>query len=349
MGYLMNADKVLPQVLKSNQEELQAELKAIVGAEPLALYDMLRYHMGWQDEDGRVSRQRAGKLMRPALCLLSCEAVGGDGGQILPAAAALELVHNFSLIHDDIEDNDSMRHNRLTVWKLWGQAQGINAGDAMLALAHLAVLRLKEKGISDNRILHCAMMLTQACLRLCEGQYLDMSYENRLDVTSQEYLSMIAKKTAALLGTSSCLGAFLGTEDEKRVACFYQFGKELGLAFQIHDDILGIWGVEERTGKSKSSDISKRKKTLPVLYGLSEASGVVKEELATLYSQESIEGEDIARIAKIIDETGARAYAQGLAKEHYHQSLAQLETTGLAEAQLTQLRQLVFSLMERNY
>jgi geranylgeranyl diphosphate synthase type I len=349
MGNLMNADKVLAEVLKSYQEELEAELKGIVGAEPLALYDMLRYHMGWQDEHGRASRQRAGKLIRPSLCLLSCQAVGGDAWQILPAAAALELIHNFSLIHDDIEDNDLMRHNRLTVWKLWGQAQGINAGDAMFGLAYLALLGLKEKGIADAKTVHCAKMLSETCLQLCEGQYLDMSYENRLDVTIEEYLSMIAKKTAALLGTSSFLGAFLGTDDESRVACFHQFGKELGLAFQIHDDILGIWGVEERTGKSKSSDIAKRKKTLPVLYGLGEATAAVKEELAGLYSQESIEGEDISKVAKVLDEMGARGYAQALAKQHYHQSLAHLEATGLPVSQLTQLKELVCSLMERNY
>lgn len=349
MGNSMNADKVPAQVLKSYQEELEAELKAIVGAEPLALYDMLRYHMGWQDERGRPSRQRAGKLIRPALCLLSCQAVGGEAGQILPAAAALELIHNFSLIHDDIEDNDSMRHNRLTVWKLWGQAQGINAGDAMFALAYLALLKLEEKGISYDKIVPCAKMLTETCLQLFEGQYLDISYESRLEVTIEEYLSMIAKKTGALLATSSCLGAFLGTDDEKRVASFCQFGRELGLAFQIHDDMLGIWGVEEKTGKSKSSDISKRKKTLPVLYGLREASSAVKEELLGLYSQESIEGEDISKVAKVLDETGARGYAQAMAKQHYYQSLAQLETTGLPLSQLTQLKQLVCSLMERNY
>lgn len=349
MGNSMNADGVLPQVIQSYQERLEAELRGVVGAEDLPLYDMLRYHMGWQDEYGRPSRQRAGKFVRPAVCLLSCEAVGGDARQMLPAAAALELVHNFSLIHDDIEDNDSMRHNRLTVWKLWGQAQGINAGDAMFALACLALLGLKEKGVRDGKIIHCAKMLSETCLRLCEGQCLDISYENRLDITIEEYIGMIARKTAALLATSSSLGAFLGTEDEKLVACFSEFGKELGLAFQIHDDILGIWGVEERTGKSKSSDISKRKKTLPVLYGLREGGSAVKEELARLYSRTSIEGEDIASIAKILDEIGARGYAQALAQKHYEQSLAQLETSGLPAWQLTLLKQLVCSLMDRNY
>jgi len=349
MGHSMSVDKVLPQVIQSYQEELQAELKGAVGAEPLALYDMLRYHMGWQDQHGRPSQQRAGKFIRPGLCLLSCEAVGGDVRQVLPATAALELVHNFSLIHDDIEDNDSMRHNRLTIWKLWGQAQGINAGDAMFALAYLALLGLKERGIADSKIIYCAKMLSKTCLELCEGQYLDISYENRLDISIENYIGMIARKTAALLATSSSMGAFLGTEDEKLVACFCEFGRELGLAFQIHDDILGIWGVEERTGKSKSSDIAKRKKTLPVLYGLREGSRAVKEELARLYSQESIEGEDITKVAKTLDEIGARGYAQALAEQHYHQSLAELERTGLPVSQLTQLKQLVCSLMERNY
>jgi len=304
--------------------------------------------MGWQDEHGHPCSRESGKSIRSTLCLLSCQAAGGDTSQVIPAAAAVELIHNFSLIHDDIEDASYERHHRPTVWTLWGQSQAINAGDAMLTLAYLALLRLKEKGIADEKIASSAKMLSLACLELCEGQYLDVEYENRLDITVEDYLGMAAQKTAALLAVSTSLGAYLGNENSKLVDSFHLFGKELGIAYQICDDILGIWGVEESTGKS-ASDISQRKKTLPVVYGLQNSEGEAKERLEKLYSQESIDGEDIREVTRILDHLGARDYAENLAEQYYCQALAHLEATRLDTSRQAPLKEIACFLLKRDF
>jgi geranylgeranyl diphosphate synthase type I len=339
----------LPDFVSSHHDKVQAELKQIIGGNASALYSMLRYHLGWQDENGHLYYEKSGKLVRPTLCLLSCQAVGGSISQILPAAAAIELIHNFSLIHDDIEDTSYERHHRPTVWKLWGQSQAINAGDSMLTLACLALLRLKQNGVADGKIIHSAQMLTETCLQLCEGQYLDIAYENRLDITIDDYLNMITKKTAALIAASTSLGAYLGTEDEETVNYLHQFGRELGLAYQIRDDFLGIWGVEQSTGKSAESDISQKKKTLPVVYGLQNSKGEDREKLTKLYSQEYIQGKDISEVVRILDQLGARDYARELTEQYYHRALAQLDASKLELARQAPLREAARFLVERDY
>ena len=345
---LTSISNALPEFSSFYHDRIQAELKEIIDGNPSALYNMLRYHMGWQDEHGRPYRKKSGKFMRPTLCLLSCQAVEGNVLQILPAAAALELIHNWSLIHDDIEDAGYERHHRPTVWKLWGQSQAINAGDAMFTLAYLGLLKLKDNGIADKKIAHSIQMLTEAVLQLCEGQYLDITYESRRNVTIEDYLDMIAKKTAALMATSTSLGAYLGSEDGKLIDSFYLFGKELGIAYQIRDDILGIWGTEDNTGKS-ANDISQKKKTLPVVYGLQNSNHEEGERLLKLYSQQSIQGEHITEVLSILDRLGARDYAQDLVRQHCRQALAQLGTTGLDPSRQAPLREITHFLLERGY
>ena len=344
----MSISNVLPQLFPSYHDKVETELKEIVGNNPSTLYNMLQYHMGWQNEHGHPCYEKSGKFIRPILCLLSCQAVQGNMSQILPAAAAMELIHEFSLIHDDIEDASCERHYRPTVWKLWGQPQAINAGDGMLALASLALFKLKENGIADKKIIGSNQMLAKACLQLCEGQYLDIAYESRLDVNIENYLDMIAKKTAILIATSISLGAYLGTEDEKLVNYLYQFGKELGMVYQIHDDILDIWGIKEKTGKSRS-DISQRKKTLPVIYGLQNSKGEAKHKLEGFYSQEYIQDEDLSQVIRILEQLGARDYSQNLAEQYYRQALTQLEVTGLAPQNLAPLKEVAHFLLERDY
>jgi geranylgeranyl diphosphate synthase type I len=344
----MSTSNALAQFFPSYHDKVQTELKEIVGTNPSPLYSMLRYHIGWQDDHGDSCYEKSGKFIRPTLCLLSCQAVGGEIPQILPAAAALELIHEFSLIHDDIEDASYERHHRPTVWKLWGQPQAINAGDCMLTLACLALLKLKENGIAAKKVIGSNQMLAEACLQLCEGQYMDIAYESRLDVTIEDYLNMIAKKTAILIATSTSLGAYLGTEDEKQVNYLYQFGKELGMVYQIHDDMLDIWGIKEKTGKSVS-DISQRKKTLPVVYGLQNSQGKAKHKLRGIYSQEYIQGEDLSQVIKILEQLGAKDYSRNLAEQYYHRALAQLEATGLNPQNLAPLREAARFLMERDY
>jgi len=338
----------LPESLTYYNDAVRIELEKVIDCGPSVLRNMLRYHMGWQDEHGQPCSRESGKFIRPTLCLLSCQAVGANAPQILPAAAAVELIHNFSLIHDDIEDASYKRHHRPTVWKLWGQSQAINAGDAMFTLAYLALLKLKENGIASEKIAGSTALLSLACLKLCEGQYLDVEYENRFDITIADYLDIAAKKTAALIAAATSLGAYLGSEDSKLVDSFRLFGETLGMAYQIRDDILGIWGTEESTGKS-ASDISQKKKTLPVVYGLQNSKGDERDSLERLYSQESIEGEDITRVMKILDQLGARDYAENLVRQYYQKTLIQLEATGLDESRQAPLKEIACFLLDREY
>jgi geranylgeranyl diphosphate synthase type I len=338
----------LPESFTSYRDVVRVELKKVIDSCPSSLGNMLRYHMGWQDEHGHPCNKESGKFIRSALCLLSCQAVGGDTSQVMSAAAAVELIHNFSLIHDDIEDASDERHHRPTVWKLWGQSQAINAGDAMFTLAYLALLNLKEKGIADEKIASSIEMLSLACLELCAGQYLDIEYENRLDISIDDYINMAAQKTAALFAVSTSLGAYLGSEDSKLVDFFRLFGKELGIAFQIYDDILGIWGTEESVGKSVS-DISERKKTLPVVYGLQNSEGEQRRRLEALYSQKSIGGEDIKEVMKILDRLGARDYAENLAERYYYKASAHLDATRLDTSRQAPLKETACFLLKRDF
>lgn len=338
----------VPESFISYRDTVRVEIKKVIDSCPSVLCNMLRYHMGWQDEHGHSCSRESGKFIRSTLCLLSCEAVGGDTSQVMPVAAAVELIHNFSLIHDDIEDASDERHHRPTVWKLWGQSQAINAGDAMFTLAYLALLKLKEKGITDEKVASSTRMLSLACLELCEGQYLDVEYENRLDITTEDYLDMAVRKTAALFAVSTSLGAHLGSEDINLVDFFHVFGKELGIAYQIYDDILGIWGMEKNIGKSVS-DISQRKKTMPVVYGLQNSEGEARKRLEKLYSQKSIEGENIAEVTKILDQLSARDYAENLAEQHYQKALAYLEATGLDIYRQAPLKEIACFLLNRDF
>ena len=335
-----------PKEWAGYHDSVQAELEEILNRSPLSLRRILRYHMGWEDERGYTCQGKSGKFIRSILHLLSCQAVGGDVVQVLPAAATVELVHNFSLIHDDVQDGSYERRGRPTVWRLWGKSQAINIGDLMFALASLVLLKLKENGVCSEEIVYSFRLLAEACEELCEGQYLDIEYESQLDITVEDYLSMIRKKTAALIAASTSLGAYLGKGGEK-VLYFHQFGEALGMAYQIRDDILGIWGMKESTGKSVEEDIRQRKKTLPVVYALRESKDKVK--LERLYSRRYIGGEDIPIVVGILDQSGARDYAQNLVEQYYRRALEWLEASGIARDRQSPLKDVAHFLVKRNY
>ncbi|OGN98224.1 MAG: hypothetical protein A2Z77_03410 [Chloroflexi bacterium RBG_13_51_36] len=344
----MGAKCSLPQSFAPYRNAVRAELENTIDSSLPSLRNLLRYHMGWQDEHGNPCGRESGKFIRSTLCILSCQAVGGDTSRVMSAAAAVELVHNFSLIHDDIEDGSHERHHRPTVWKLWGESQAINAGDAMFTLAYSTLLKLSEKGIADEKIVSSIEMLSRACLELCDGQYLDVDYENRLDITVKDYLDMAAKKTAALFGVSTSLGAYLGSEGSELVNFFRLFGRQLGIAYQICDDILGIWGTVERVGKS-AGDISQRKKTLPVVYGLQNSEGTARERLEGLYSQKPIGDKGVSEVMKILNQLGARDYAEDLAEQYYQGALAQLEATGLGASRQDPLKETACFILKRDF
>ncbi len=332
--------------LQPYQDAIDQELRSILGSPKEAvarLYGMMAYHLGWLDEHFSPARVYHGKRLRPLLCLLTCQAAGGDWRRALPAAAALELVHNFSLIHDDIEDGSSTRRGRPSVWKVWGVAHAVNVGDAMLVIARGALARLLDRGVPQATVLAAIQALDRTCLQLCEGQYLDMVYEGRLDLSEEAYVEMIGAKTAALMAASAELGALVAGALGK-IDLYRRFGHSVGVAFQMVDDVLGIWGDPEATGKPTASDIRERKMTLPVIFALreSEQSG----ELAALYARES-QGDDIAPIVDVLSRTEARDYVQNRAREHQIRALAALDTADPLSPASERLRDLTASLVTR--
>ncbi len=306
--------------------EIETEMRTLLSGEPPALrgmYGMMRYHMGWEDQQGAPQNAPGGKRIRPLLTLMTCQAAGGRPQQAIPAAAAVELLHNFSLIHDDIEDRSLTRRHRPTVWSWAGEAQAINTGDAMFVIAHLAMLRLRQRELSPSRALDAMQIFEETCLRLTEGQYLDMSFETRTDVTLAEYMMMISGKTAALLSASTLLGAVIA--GSARADAYRDFGYELGISFQIEDDILGAWGEEAQTGKSTTGDIITRKKTLPVLYALDQP-GPAGERLRAIYARaEPLAADEVPQVLALLKELGARDYAISQGKRHARAALAALE------------------------
>jgi len=281
------------------------------------LHYMLAYHLGWEGEGAGPAA--SGKRIRPLLVLLSAEAAGGAWQNALPAAAAVELVHNFSLIHDDIEDNSPLRRGRTTVWKKWGIAQAINSGDAMFTLGHLAILRLEET-VSAAVALHAARILQETCLRLPQGQYMDISYEARGDLNLEAYWPMVGGKTAALLSACTELGALVAGAPATTRMAYRRFGHCLGLAFQAQDDLLGIWGDAALTGKSNESDLASGKKSLPVLYALGQNG-----DFARRWQAGPIQAGEVERLANILKEEGAYQYTQEAAGRLTQEALQALE------------------------
>ncbi len=343
----MNIETTFAPYLDAVEHELRAALET--PHDLLApFYGMMHYHLGWVDEHFVACNAVKGKRLRPLFCLLTCEAVGGDMAQALPAAVAVELIHNFSLVHDDIEDDSPTRRHRTTVWKLWGVPHGINVGDALFVQAYLALGRLVERGVPHVRALTAQRTLMEACLMLCEGQYLDMTFETRLDVGLDEYLWMIRNKTATLLACACQLGAMVATDDSELIAHYRRFAENLGMAFQIQDDILGIWGREEETGKSAVSDIQQRKKTLPWVYAVSVADQeAAARRLRELYSLPTLDERDVAEVLDILEAVGAREYATEVGAEYHRLALEELEATGVENEVQDDLRALANSLLGR--
>lgn len=324
---------------------IEAEMHAVIeDLEPAEadLFGYLRYHLGWADASLQTCDGRAGKRLRPIICLLSCQACRGAWEEALPAGAAIEFLHNFTLIHDDIEDRDRQRRGRPTVWSLWGEAQGINAGDTLFSVSQLALLRLQGRGAPAGAVVEAVKILNETCVRLTHGQHLDIGFEGRDDVGVGEYLKMIEGKTAALVAASCELGALVAGGSPKARRTLRAFGRHAGLAFQMQDDVLGIWGDPQVTGKPVGADIARRKKTLPVLHGLERSA-----ELRALLSQERLTLDDICRASQMLEDVGSRTYAESLAAGHYDKAVQALDAMPLQERASLALRQLAQKLVRR--
>jgi geranylgeranyl diphosphate synthase type I len=281
--------------------------------------------------------------------LFTCEALGGDYHKALPAAAALELVHNFSLIHDDIQDNDRERRHRPTVWTIWGKAQAINAGTAMRILANTSLLRLRGDGVSLEKQSRLHEILDEISLRLIEGQYLDISYESSFDITVQDYLTMINGKTAALISGAMEIGAYLGTEEKSSIDSIRDIGRDLGLAFQVRDDILGIWGDEGKTGKPSGNDIRRRKKSFPAVYALEHISAAKRKEMISIYRNRLMDEATIDRVLKIFDSAAARENSQRLVDQYCMKANQSFQSLPVSLSARKEMAELIEFLTGRNY
>ena len=262
----MNFKSYMEERLPDIEETLQNAMNNIIPVEYPELSEMLSYHMGWIGEGAGI--QARGKRLRSLLVLLTAEACGGDWRKSLPAATSVSFLHNFSLIHDDIEDNSDTRRGRPTVWTKWGLPQALNSGDLMFSMAYASMMQLNEVGHSAEKTMAALNILQHTIQELVQGQYLDMAFETQKEVSQDDYWHMINGKTAALIASCCRLGALTANANEETQTNLAGFGRSMGLAFQVVDDWLGIWGDPEKTGKAVSSDLISRKKTIPILYGL---------------------------------------------------------------------------------
>ncbi|WP_377270648.1 family 2 encapsulin nanocompartment cargo protein polyprenyl transferase [Peterkaempfera sp. SMS 1(5)a] len=296
------------EVLACARLAVDPVLRTAVHSLPPAMRRIAAYHFGWEEADGTPAHGDAGKAIRPALVLAATRALGGPAEQAVNAAAAVELVHNFTLLHDDVIDRDRTRRHRPTAWSVFGSADAILAGDAMHSLA-LRLLTRDPHPASGP----AAARLADCVIELCEGQQTDCAFERRSQVTLAECLAMAEAKTGALLGCACALGARYAGADADTVDAMDAFGRRTGLAFQLIDDLIGIWGDPETTGKPVGSDLAARKKSLPVVFALQSGTAAA-EELAALYDGGRPLGEaELRRAATAVEQAGGRDWAQAQA------------------------------------
>ena len=309
--------------------DVKSCIRMAVPTSDSGFFKLLRYHLGWEDAKGNPADDDSGKALRPVLCLMACDLAGGDWHSALPAAAALELVHNFSLIHDDIQDGDTTRRGRPTLWSVRGKPAAVSAGNAMRVVADRMLGTLAQGGLPASTAVTASVELTQRYLEMIEGQYLDMSFEQAERVTVDQYLDMIGRKTGALIESAMFLGALVASDEEARARAFGACGRKLGLAFQVRDDYLGVWGDPSETGKAVGADIRRKKKALPMVYMLERAQPEELRWIAPALAEEEVDEGNVARMLALLDRLDGRRYVQSVAEAQANEALTAVRTLGL--------------------
>lgn len=319
--------RTLPKPVDRARDLVVPALQDAVGRLEPSIREVVEYHLGLTGGGG--------KALRPALALLSAEAAGGTAEDALPGAVSVELVHNFSLLHDDVMDADQERHHRPTAWTVFGESRAILAGDALQTLS-IEVL-------TDPR---AVAMVAGATQRMIAGQALDLGLENRWDATVEECLEMISGKTAALLSCSTGVGAILAGAPDPTITALASFGEELGMAFQAVDDLLGIWGRPEVTGKPVGNDLRQKKVSLPVAAGLeSEEAPRLRDVLVA----PELTDDDVRRATELLERSGARAFTADEAGRRLGVALAELDRADLEPGPREELAALARFITEREF
>ena len=320
---------------------VEAELRDLFRTRDLALYDMMTYHMGWGLGDvgspypGAANRRRYG-----VACLTACEAVGGDVSSCLPAAAALELLQGFLEIHDDVQSGSPQRAGRDSVWWKWGPAQAINAGDAMYAMARIAMFRLEERGLGPSSTFRAVQILDETSLALCEGRFSDLEARERIDLGVEPYLAMASVKGAALYVGAMNLGAHVGGADESLASVLAAFGSKIGLARQVQDDLDELWARNEA-----SDEVLNKKKLLPLVYTVEHADVSVKRRLGDIYFKRVLDPADVDAIRGILEESGGREFAQDMVLNLRSEALTLLDEASLPTSSRETLNRLAASIL----
>lgn len=272
---------------------------------------MLFYHFGYAPH----GPARRGKRLRPQMVMRTATGLGAGLESALDAAAAVEILHNYSLVHDDIEDRDELRHGRPTLWNVYGIAQAINAGDALCAISFLTLLHASSH-LRSEPVVSMVRVLHEAHRVMCDGQSLDLQFENAAHVSPAEYYRMIGSKTGALFEAACVLGAQCANASNATVEASAALGRAFGTAFQILDDILGIWATSDATGKVAANDIARRKWTYPVVWALDQPPSQARTEIARAYALERELGRsEVENVVTALDDLGAREAARRAAAE----------------------------------
>lgn len=319
----------------------------------IAPRNMIGYHFGWMNRDLEQVDESYGKRFRSSMSLLTYQALEGKFEPCLPVAASIEMIHNFTLIHDDIEDGDEKRRGRPTVWAIWGKPLAINAGD-FLHVKCYTVLRdlFVETDNEIKRMFDAQAAIFDTVIELTEGQHSDISFESKEphEITISEYLSMICGKSASLIECATWVGAMIApSADEKTIESYKLFGKNIGMSFQIRDDILGIWGRANVTGKPQANDIKKKKKTFAILHGFENASASDLKKLKKIYQKQSLSDDDVFMVLEILSRTNSYKVAQSLADDYYNKAIEHLDSVGINTDPQSNLRRIAEFLGQRDF
>ena len=301
---------------------MEEELKTVFESRKGFLYDVLRYHLGWVDEQGQPLIGSAPLSFQSALALVSCDALCGDYQKALPVAASVDLIFNFTLVHGDVQAGRMESGDRPSIWWVWGPAQAINAGDGLHALGRTTMMRLIHNDVSSDKVLRAVRTLDLACLALCEGQYMDLQFQDQMLVSTSDYLDMIGRKAGALSACAAESGALAAGAGDQECSSFSEIGRSMGMAWQIARDVDDLWG-EHGDGMTPSNVLNK-KKSLPLVHTLENADVSTKRELGAIYMKRVLESDDVKKMIEILDSTDARQTSQAKAQELVDQALAGL-------------------------
>ena len=320
------------------RQGVERELRDIFEGREGFLYNLLRYHLGWVDQQGRPQDGGTPLHFQGAVALAACQALGADFRAALPAAAGVELVHHFTLVHGEVQAGRAEDADRPSIWWVWGPAQAINAGDGLHALGRTAMMRLVGNGTSPERVLRAVRSLDTACLRLCEGQYMDLEFQDQMIVTNAAYLEMVNRKAGALTGCAAESGALAAGASDAQCDTMQRLGVNLGAAWQIARDIGQLWG-EQGDGVTPSNIISK-KKSLPLIHALEHGSIAARRELGAIYMKRVLEPEDANKLVAILNETGSRPVAEQRARQLLEEGLAAASGADVSSDGMALLREL---------